>query len=120
VGLEGASSTTFLGEFWTLNTSEFPRDAVVSSLSQVLAPVAPPKYFLSPKACAGILRRAEKRKKKLPALLGHCLRTVAGWSAQPETPTSSISAFLLLEPSEADQESVDGPTTSTVQGLLFP
>ena len=53
-----------------LNTSAWPNDARVSSLSQVLetGPV-PLRFYLSAKACAGILRRAEQRGKKLPARL---------------------------------------------------
>jgi len=37
----------------------------------------PSKYFLSAKACAGILVRATRRGKKLPALLGLALRQQA-------------------------------------------
>lgn len=49
-------------ESWTLNSSEFPSVAVVSSLSDILETGdLPPRYFLSPKACAGILRRDGKR-----------------------------------------------------------
>jgi len=86
--LDGVYTTTLLGEFWTLNTSEFPSGADVSLLSQVLEREAPQKYYLSPKACAGILRRAAKRKKKLPLLLERCLQTVAAWNDPQETPTS--------------------------------
>ena len=65
----GASSTP--------NTSAWPNDAVVCSLSQVLERGSiPPKYFLSGKACAGILRRAEKRGKTLPPILESALRLV--------------------------------------------
>ena len=54
----------------TLNTSEFPKDADVCLLSDVLEiGNLPQKFYLSPTACAGILRRAEKRGKKLPELL---------------------------------------------------
>jgi hypothetical protein len=60
----------------TLNTSEFPKDAVVCSLSDILETDVPSKYYLSPKACAGILRRAERRGKELPALLRLALETV--------------------------------------------
>ena len=38
----------------------------------------PPRYFLSPRAAAGILRRAEKRRKTLPVALAASLRAVAG------------------------------------------
>src|SRR5690606_6863890 len=54
-------------ECWTLSTSEFPSDAAVCSLSDVLETgEVPQRFYLSAKACQGILRRAEKRGKKLP------------------------------------------------------
>lgn len=64
--------------FLTLNTSVWPKDASVCSLSQVLENGVAPKYFLSAKACAGILRRAAKRGKELPEPLAHALRQAAG------------------------------------------
>jgi len=74
-GTWGMGSPT---ECWTLNGSDWPSDAVVSSLSDVLEMQGvPERYFLSPKACIGILRRAEKRGKRLPALLQQALERVA-------------------------------------------
>jgi hypothetical protein len=65
-------------EFLTLSTSEWPSDAVVCLLSDVLEiGEVPQRFFLSPTACAGIIRRAEKRGKKLPPSLDQALRTVA-------------------------------------------
>jgi hypothetical protein len=66
------------GEFWTLNSAEYPSDAVASSLSDILetGDVAR-RYFLSARACRGILRRAEKRGKVLPELLRRALVAVA-------------------------------------------
>jgi hypothetical protein len=62
----------------TLSTSEWPSDAVVCSLSDTLETGAlPQRFFLSAKACAGILRRAEKRGKKLPEQLQAALSAVA-------------------------------------------
>ena len=60
------------GESWTLNTSEFHSAADVSFLSDILEPMseALERYCLSATACKGILRRAEKRGKTLPALGG--------------------------------------------------
>ena len=67
------------GASLTPNISEWPNDAVVCSLSQVLEQtLIPSQYFLSQKACAGILRRAEKRGKSLPAALQQALSGVAG------------------------------------------
>jgi hypothetical protein len=37
----------------------------------------PQRYSLSPKACAGILRRAKKRGKSLPPMLEQALRSIA-------------------------------------------
>jgi hypothetical protein len=66
------------GEFWMLNTSEFPSGAVACSLSAVLETGDVPRgYFLSPKACRGILRRAEKRGRELPEALRRALTAVA-------------------------------------------
>jgi hypothetical protein len=72
-------------EYWTLNTSEwnhtlvpFPNDDAVCSLSDVLETGdVPRRYYLSAKACAGILRRAEKREKELPPALAAALSAVA-------------------------------------------
>lgn len=75
-------------EFWTLNTSEWPSDAVVCSLSDVLETgEVPRRFFLSAKACRGILHRAEKRGKRLPRELFEALTAVA-MSITPEPDTS--------------------------------
>ena len=62
-----------------LNFSEWPSAAGGSlcSLSEVLetGPL-PERFFLSAKACSGILRRAEKRGKKLPERLRKALLAV--------------------------------------------
>ena len=65
-------------ECWTLSGSEWPSDADVCSLSDILETGdLPQRYFLSAKACQGILNRAERRGKKLPPQLYKALRTVA-------------------------------------------
>ena len=65
-------------ECLTLSISEWPSDAVVCSLSDTLETGdLPQKFFLSEKACAGILRRAEKRGKKLPIALHQALASIA-------------------------------------------
>ena len=66
------------GPLSTRNGSEWRSGAVACSLSSILetGPVDP-RYFLSPKACAGILRRAEKRGKELPEPLRLALLAVA-------------------------------------------
>ncbi len=65
-------------EFLTLNILEYPSDGVASSLSDILETgELPQRYWLSPRACRGILRRAEKRGKTLPPPLAHALMAVA-------------------------------------------
>ena len=56
------------GECLTLNIGESPNVAVESFLSRILQPMTdvPQKYYLSPKACQGILRRSQERGKELP------------------------------------------------------
>ena len=49
------------------------KDVSVSHLSQILEDSALPKYYLSVKACRGILNRAEKRGKELPKILKEAL-----------------------------------------------
>ena len=66
-------------EFWTLSISEWPSDAVVCSLSDILETgTVPQRFFLSATACQGILRRADKRGKELPEALRLALQQVAG------------------------------------------
>ena len=61
------------------NISAWPNDATVSTLSQVLVrDLIPQQYHLSSTACAGILRRAEKRGRILPYRLHAALSRVAG------------------------------------------
>jgi hypothetical protein len=73
------SSTTLPGECLTLSFSESPSSAIECFLPQVLQPPEsiPPKYFLSAKACRGILRRAAKRGKTVPEHLREALELVA-------------------------------------------
>lgn len=66
------------GGFLMPNISAWPNDAAVCSLSQVLETgLIPQRFFLSAKACAGILRRAEKRGKTLPEALATALRAAS-------------------------------------------
>ena len=60
-----------------LNTEEFPREENESTLSQILQAGVPEKYYLSQKACLGILRRASERGKQLPDVLKKALERQA-------------------------------------------
>ena len=52
---------------------EFLSVAAASTLSEILEDDAPERYSLSRRACWGILRRAMKRKQKLPEMLEEAL-----------------------------------------------
>ena len=69
------------GEHLMLNTTEYPNEDVESFLSQILQMNVQEKYYLSAKACQGILRRAEKRGKELPEILRKALEEQAKESA---------------------------------------
>ena len=73
-----------LGASWTLNTGESPREEKGSSLSQILEDTPHPKYYLSRRACLGILRRAEERGKSLPPQLKEALELQAGLREKPQ------------------------------------
>lgn len=80
------SGMAFAGMCMTLSTSEWNHTLtpshnvdVVCSLSDILETGDHlRRYALSPKACAGIIRRAETRGKRLPEHLARALKAVAG------------------------------------------
>lgn len=77
-------------ECWTLSTAEYPSDAVVSSLSDILETgEVPQRFYLSAIACRGILRRSKNRGKTLPPLLERALREVADLEPMPNSTAPS-------------------------------
>ena len=66
------------GDALTLNTGVSPREEKESSLSQILQVNPPSKYYLTRKACLGILRRAFERGKELPKKLQEALEIQSG------------------------------------------
>lgn len=69
----------WLGDSWTVNISEWPSAESVSLLSSTLEVNAPEKYYLSARACQGILTRASRRGKRLPDLLQTALLEMIEW-----------------------------------------
>jgi hypothetical protein len=82
------AGTASRGGFSTLAISESPNDAEECSLSDILQETSdvPRRFYLSRRACLGILRRAAKRGKKLPAHLEAALRAAA---SEPQTSTTT-------------------------------
>jgi hypothetical protein len=64
------------GASMMLNFGESPSAVRESTLSQILEANVPEKYYLSARACRGILNRAAKRGKELPAMLKEALEEV--------------------------------------------
>ena len=85
--------------FLTLSTSEFPSDGAACSLSDILETGdVPRRFYLSAKACAGILRRAAKRGKELPRALKLALEAVAGVGEPTSSPGGSFATSGGLIP----------------------
>ena len=79
----------YRGQFWTHNTFPWRKGGGACSLADILEDGnVPQKYFLSPTACKGILRRADRRGKTLPATLRTALETVAYGSQIPSAEPS--------------------------------
>lgn len=65
------------GDYTTPNIGEYPSDARESRLSQILEDGPLQKYYLTARACQGILNRAERRGKELPEILKTALENQA-------------------------------------------
>ena len=78
--VEPTESLTLNLPEWAASDELCPSAAAVCSLSDILEPATsiPPRFYLTAKACAGILRRAAKRGKELPPMLHRALSAVAG------------------------------------------
>ena len=69
------------GELWTAKTSESHNDAEESFLSDILETKnVHSKFYLSQKACIGLIRRANKRGKTIPPKLLQALQNTANQS----------------------------------------
>lgn len=100
-----------LGEDLTLRVGEFPKDASVSSLSSILEDNVPDGYFLSVRACEGILRRSGERGKPLDPLLKQALLNTIAFSQSKITPKTSESPSaptMLSKPSPDEWEQGGG------------
>src|SRR5579884_906255 len=84
-------------EFSMLSFSEYPSDGAASSLSDILETgEVPQPYFLSSRACRGILRRAEKRGKELPEALKSALLAVASQTPpRPSIPDARMASSAI-------------------------
>lgn len=95
---DGAS----LGVYSTHSFGESPSIAAESRLSQILEDDPHPRYYLSAKACAGILRRAERRGKELPEMLKEAL--------ERQSASKAIASTVQIPPDATEKVGVTVPT----------
>ncbi len=104
-----------------LNTGVAPRKPVRASLTEVLEKDPQSKYFLSTRACLGILRRARERGKELPEQLKIALMAQAGL-IPPQPPAEQLKAYHINQRDEGiDLNGVSGAlmATSNMQMQTF-
>lgn len=103
------------GDCSTLNTSECPNDVAVCSLSDILEAHVHPRFYLSPRAARGILRRAAKRGRELPRHLREALADLASVSQDDDKRMISTSSRPRSRPAAsvvADAPTLKPPTSS--------
>ncbi len=93
-----ATDGALLGAYSMHSFGECPKDGVESHLSQILEETPHPKFYLSAKACQGILNRAERRGKPLPEALKKALEDQCGAFKETES----------TEPTPRDATAKDG------------
>ena len=101
------------GDASTLNTGVSPREENGSSLSRILQEDPPKRYYLTRKACLGILRRAVERGKELPEKLKRALEIQAGLVLLDGRPTK-LEAYHINQRDEGiDLHGVSGALMAT-------
>ena len=99
------------GESLILNTGLAPRSGAAGSiLWSILEEKPHPRYFLTKRACAGIIRRASERGKPLPEQLRIALEIQAGLREDDHQPNMSRAvAFAANQQNEVwDLHDVSG------------
>ena len=86
------------GDSLTLNIGESPKEESVSLLSQILEVNAPEKYYLSVRACQGILTRASRRGKPLPDILRQALLDVIEQAKESSMMQEETAMAELVQP----------------------
>lgn len=108
------------GDASTLNTGVSPREENESSLSRILQDNPPKRYYLTRKACLGILRRAAERGKELPEKLKRALEIQAGLVLPDGRPTK-LEAYHINQRDEGiDLHGVSGALMATSNMQMQP
>lgn len=88
----------WLGDSSTVNISEWPSVENVSLLSSTLEDNVPQKYYLSARACQGILTRASRRGKPLPEILRQALLDVIEQAKESSMMQEEMVTAELVQP----------------------
>lgn len=98
--LEQSSGTdgAWLGDSLMLNIGESPNAERESLLSWILEDNVPQKYYLSARACQGILTRASRRGKQLPDILRQALLDVIEQARKPSMTQGETAMAELVQP----------------------
>ena len=109
------------GRSSTLNTGPAPPSGDAGcSLSRILQDNPPRKYYLTRKACLGILRRAAERGKELPKKLKRALEIQAGLVLPDGRPTK-LEAYHINQRDEGiDLHGVSGALMATSNMQMQP
>lgn len=102
------------GEFLILNTGPAPRSgAAGSTLWSILEERPHPRYFLTRKACQGILRRAYERGKPLPGQLKIALEIQAGLRNPAEKENGNVAFHINQRDEGIDLNGMSGALMAT-------
>ena len=97
------SGMAFHGESWTQNTLEHPSVVVECTLSQVVEPSSPLKYFLNKEQLLSLLRRAAVKTIPMPDSLKSRIESqITLLSNMPE-----LDEYLQQVPKEKDTEMME-------------
>ena len=118
-GLSWETTGLSLGGYMTHSFGEYHNDGAESHLSQILEDNPHPKYSLSAKACQGILRRAERRGKKLPETLQKALEKQSVFKNDLEN-QGGVKEFLSrTKEQEHCQHSITNTFTENNNGTCY-
>lgn len=107
------------GDASMLNTGPAPRNAEnVYSLWQILEDQPHSKYYLTRKACQGILRRARERGKELPPQLEDALEIQAGDKRMESDSDASAEHAVGYDPHNGDISGDVSPTLGVNCGVF--
>ncbi len=103
------------GTFWTLNTLESPKDASVCSLADVLEESVHPRYYLSQRAIAGIIKRSERYGKTS----GYVFLREKGNGTTTRLTRISLQRFKSLKTSSQELSERDGGLETQQQAMTI-